>query len=134
MTGAAARWRRWSFWRAIRSSNQRNGTLSVDGKWIAAPGTTEDDGRSPVPIHLWDCITGQKAREFGKAPYVAVYLSPDGKTLAALRHEAYVELWDFHAGRLLRSWQTHASNATARALYDKLAEDSGFIVYRMPVA
>ncbi len=27
-------------------------------------------------------------------------------------------------------WQTHESNATARRLYDKLAEQSGFIVYR----
>jgi GNAT superfamily N-acetyltransferase len=27
-------------------------------------------------------------------------------------------------------WQTHESNATAMALYDKLAEKSGFIVYR----
>jgi GNAT superfamily N-acetyltransferase len=27
-------------------------------------------------------------------------------------------------------WHTHTSNATARALYDKLAEDSGFLVYR----
>ncbi|HET6807023.1 MAG TPA: GNAT family N-acetyltransferase [Frateuria sp.] len=27
-------------------------------------------------------------------------------------------------------WQTHESNATAMALYDKLAERSGFVVYR----
>lgn len=27
-------------------------------------------------------------------------------------------------------WHTHESNATARALYDRLAERSGFIVYR----
>ena len=27
-------------------------------------------------------------------------------------------------------WLTHESNATARALYDKLAENSGFLVYR----
>ena len=27
-------------------------------------------------------------------------------------------------------WQTHETNAVARALYDKLAERSGFIVYR----
>lgn len=27
-------------------------------------------------------------------------------------------------------WQTQASNARARALYDQLADDSGFIVYR----
>jgi len=27
-------------------------------------------------------------------------------------------------------WQTHQTNATARRLYDQVAEDSGFIVYR----
>jgi GNAT superfamily N-acetyltransferase len=27
-------------------------------------------------------------------------------------------------------WQTHETNRTARQLYDKVAEDSGFIVYR----
>jgi GNAT superfamily N-acetyltransferase len=27
-------------------------------------------------------------------------------------------------------WQTHATNATARRLYDKVADNSGFIVYR----
>jgi len=27
-------------------------------------------------------------------------------------------------------WRTHASNATARRLYDAVAEDSGFVVYR----
>jgi GNAT superfamily N-acetyltransferase len=27
-------------------------------------------------------------------------------------------------------WHTHHTNATARSLYDKVAEDSGFLVYR----
>jgi GNAT superfamily N-acetyltransferase len=35
-----------------------------------------------------------------------------------------------HAGCSRVYWHTHMSNATARALYDKLAEDSGFLVYR----
>jgi GNAT superfamily N-acetyltransferase len=30
-------------------------------------------------------------------------------------------------------WQTHETNTTARSLYDKLAERSGFIVYRHPL-
>jgi GNAT superfamily N-acetyltransferase len=29
-------------------------------------------------------------------------------------------------------WHTHETNATARSLYDRLAERSGFIVYRRP--
>lgn len=30
-------------------------------------------------------------------------------------------------------WHTHETNATARRIYDRLADRSGFIVYRMPV-
>jgi GNAT superfamily N-acetyltransferase len=30
-------------------------------------------------------------------------------------------------------WQTHESNAVAMQLYDKLAEKSGFVVYRKPL-
>ncbi len=35
------------------------------------------------------------------------------------------------AGRVY--WQTHESNAVARRLYDRVAERSGFIVYRRPL-
>jgi GNAT superfamily N-acetyltransferase len=31
-------------------------------------------------------------------------------------------------------WRTHASNATARRLYDSVAEDSGFLVYKKPLS
>lgn len=34
------------------------------------------------------------------------------------------------AGAARVYWQTHESNATARRLYDTLAENSGFLVYR----
>jgi GNAT superfamily N-acetyltransferase len=34
------------------------------------------------------------------------------------------------AGSLLVYWQTHETNVTAMALYDKVAERSGFLVYR----
>jgi GNAT superfamily N-acetyltransferase len=34
------------------------------------------------------------------------------------------------AGSARIYWQTHETNATARALYDRVAERSGFIVYR----
>lgn len=37
------------------------------------------------------------------------------------------------AGAARLYWQTHETNATAMQLYDKVAEKSGFIVYRMPV-
>ena len=35
-----------------------------------------------------------------------------------------------HAGCPRFYWQTHETNGTARKLYDTLAEDSGFVVYR----
>jgi GNAT superfamily N-acetyltransferase len=37
------------------------------------------------------------------------------------------------AGSARVYWQTHETNTTARALYDKVAERSGFIVYRQDV-
>jgi len=37
------------------------------------------------------------------------------------------------AGAARLYWQTHESNAVARKLYDRIAERSGFLVYRMPV-
>jgi GNAT superfamily N-acetyltransferase len=35
-----------------------------------------------------------------------------------------------HAGSSKVYWQTHETNATAMKLYDKVAEKSGFVVYR----
>ncbi|HEX3760017.1 MAG TPA: GNAT family N-acetyltransferase [Kofleriaceae bacterium] len=35
------------------------------------------------------------------------------------------------AGSTRVYWQTHETNATARALYDRVAERTGFIVYRI---
>jgi GNAT superfamily N-acetyltransferase len=35
-----------------------------------------------------------------------------------------------HAGCMRVYWQTHETNATAMMLYDKLAQKSGFVVYR----
>jgi GNAT superfamily N-acetyltransferase len=37
------------------------------------------------------------------------------------------------AGAARLYWQTHETNAAARRLYDRIAERSGFIVYRMAV-
>ena len=47
---------------------------------------------------------------------------------AALIKEVYRQAREAGAPRVY--WQTHETNLTARALYDKLAERSGFIVYR----
>jgi GNAT superfamily N-acetyltransferase len=46
----------------------------------------------------------------------------------ALIAAVYARAGAANAGRLY--WQTHESNSTAMALYDKVAERSGFVVYR----
>ena len=48
-----------------------------------------------------------------------------GRALIAAAYERAIAA---NAGRLY--WQTHESNSTAMALYDKVAERSGFVVYR----
>ena len=67
--------------------------------------------------YLQDLFTSAPARGRGVA----------GKLLAAVAAEAR------SAGSARVYWQTHETNGTARSLYDKLAERSGFIVYRMAV-
>jgi len=64
--------------------------------------------------YLQDLFTAQNARGkgVGRALIEAVY--------AAARE----------AGSTRVYWQTHETNATAMLLYDKLAEKSGFVVYR----
>lgn len=42
----------------------------------------------------------------------------------------YVASWARERGCSQLYWRTHTSNTTARALYDRVAEDRGFIVYQ----
>jgi len=46
----------------------------------------------------------------------------------ALIHEVYAQAK--HAGASRVYWQTHQTNHTAQELYNKVAEHSGFVVYR----
>ncbi|NRF50439.1 GNAT family N-acetyltransferase, partial [Pseudomonas stutzeri] len=46
----------------------------------------------------------------------------------ALIEAVYEQARAAHCGRVY--WQTQEGNATARRLYDQVAEQSGFIVYR----
>jgi GNAT superfamily N-acetyltransferase len=46
----------------------------------------------------------------------------------ALIEEVYRRAQQAGSGRVY--WHTHETNATARLLYDKVAENSGFVVYR----
>lgn len=64
--------------------------------------------------YLQDLFTASSARGMGV-----------GRALIEAVYQAAVE-----AGCRRVYWQTHETNATAMQLYDKLAEKSGFIVYR----
>jgi len=74
--------------------------------------------RSTIQIaptcYLQDLFTSTAARGRGV-----------GRALIAAVYERAIAA---NAGRLY--WQTHESNSTAMALYDKVAERSGFLVYR----
>jgi GNAT superfamily N-acetyltransferase len=49
----------------------------------------------------------------------------------ALIEAVYAKAREARAARVY--WLTHNTNATARLLYDKVAEESGFLVYRHPL-
>lgn len=68
--------------------------------------------------YLQDLFTAETARGSGAGR----------KLIGAVRQRA-AEL-----GCLRVYWQTHESNAQAQALYDTLAEKSGFIVYRQALS
>jgi GNAT superfamily N-acetyltransferase len=77
--------------------------------------------RSTISIepncYLQDLFTAKAARGHGIARALI-------KEVARIAAEA-------PCGRLY--WHTHESNATAMGLYDKVAEKSGFVVYRLPL-
>ena len=68
----------------------------------------------PLVCYLQDLFTAPHARGKGV-----------GRALIEAVYEKARE-----AGAARVYWQTHESNATARRLYDAIAERSGFIVYR----
>jgi GNAT superfamily N-acetyltransferase len=67
--------------------------------------------------YLQDLFTTKAARGAGV-----------GRALIEAVHERARE-----AGASRLYWQTHETNTDAMKLYDKVAEKSGFIVYRMPL-
>ena len=71
---------------------------------------------APV-CYLQDLFTSEAARGRGV-----------GRALIEAVHAAATD-----AGSARVYWQTHETNATARRLYDRLAERTGFIVYRQQI-
>lgn len=47
---------------------------------------------------------------------------------------AHVEAWAREHGAAKVYWLTHETNATARALYDRVAQHTGFVHYEIPLA
>jgi RNA polymerase sigma factor (sigma-70 family) len=83
---------------------QRRSALSADGRWVVTLAGKSDEPFDPeVSVDRWDCTNGQKSNTFGKGPYVSATFAPDGKTLAILRYDGMVELWESHTGQMLRS-------------------------------
>lgn len=77
--------------------------------------------RSTISIaptcYLQDLFTSEEARGRGVATELIEAVVEEARTQGCSR--VY--------------WQTHETNARARALYDRIAERSGFIVYRKPI-
>jgi WD40 repeat protein len=90
---------------------RRSATLSPDGRWLAVAPGRKDGLIGDIALQLWDCHTGMMTRELGKARYSGVRFAPDGKTLAALRFDSVVEIWNPHAGRLIQSWKADEDKA-----------------------
>jgi len=67
--------------------------------------------------YLQDLFTVQESRGLGVG--------------RALIEAVYAQAREAGAGRVY--WQTHETNAAAMQLYDKIAEKSGFLVYRKPL-
>ena len=63
-----------------------------------------------------------------------LFVSPDGRGQGHGRGLiAYVADKARQSGSARLYWNTHETNATARALYDRVASRSGFIQYRLPL-
>jgi GNAT superfamily N-acetyltransferase len=81
--------------------------------FLVHPSTSSDD-----VCYLQDLFTAPEARGRGV-----------GGTLIG-----DVADWARQRGCVRLYWQTQASNVRARRLYDSVAEDSGFVVYRMSLS
>ena len=83
--------------------------LSPDGKTLA----TFAGGRLGIyDIYLWDGATGKEVGTLdgGDVMPTSFAFSADSKTLAVGLMDGTVQLWDFHAKKVLASWQVKRLN------------------------
>lgn len=95
--------------------------FSPDGKLIVTAAGWDD------PLTFWDASTGKKVKDFGlfKYPLEAAAFSPDGKALAVaysrgigrrvVEGETWVRVFDVASGKVLKSFDGHASSVYALA-------------------
>jgi GNAT superfamily N-acetyltransferase len=87
-----------------------DGRLAGIAHFFAHPSTS-----GPDVCYLQDLFTAEEARGKGV-----------GRALIAA-----VADWARERGLRRLYWHTHATNTTARRLYDQVGEESGFILYRL---
>jgi GNAT superfamily N-acetyltransferase len=105
-------------WKRIFDPNEPVHALVAeqDGRLVALTHFLYHRSTTAIEMYcyLQDLFTAPEARGQGIA--------------RALIEAVYAKAAEAKAARVY--WHTHESNATAQALYDRLAEKSGFIVYR----
>lgn len=77
----------------VRAFEHRSGSVSRDGRYIAAP--TSDGAK------LWDRSTGKLVRSFDDSSFLGV--TPDGRHIVGAGKT--IKLWDFETGVLIRSFE-----------------------------
>lgn len=103
-------WRRFQAGTEIHARGARDGDRLVGiAHFLVHPHTNAQDA-----CYLQDLFTAPEMRGRGV-----------GRALIE-----HVASWAHDRGCGQLYWRTHASNATARALYDQVAEHRGFIVYQ----
>lgn len=103
-------------WQRLLADNEIHGRVARDDQTVVgfAHFLTHPHTNAADVCYLQDLFTDPHSRGRGI-----------GRALIA-----HAAAWGREQGCSQLYWRTHASNVTARALYDQVAENRGFIVYQ----